>query len=219
MMQAFDRIKVAVCIAVFLFGAAGCLRMPQETDIVREYTQEQKVLELLSQGTEALRRQTPDGVDFAHGAYTLAYELKPRDARVQDGLGAVAFFRGQLNDAEAFFKSAAALDPNYDRPYAHLALVAEKRGDLTAARELLLIALRMNPLNYRARNNYATLLLAQPGGALTDRRSVEQAYKHLLRVYQTVGVEDPVASVNMAVARSRREPLLGTVEATAAGKR
>lgn len=125
--------------------------------------QEAIVRALLAEGAEGLEAGGASGIDRAYGAFSVAADLAPRDARVVDGLGAVAYRRGHRDHALLLFRQAIQLDPGYSRPYAHLALIAEDDGDTEAARGLLEIARQLNPMSYRARHNLA-LLAARTSG-------------------------------------------------------
>ena len=139
-----------------------------------------------------MRKGDLEGFSNAHALLELAYEIAPGDPRVLDGFGCLAWRRGQVNLAEDYFKKALELDETYDPAYAHLALVAESKGEYQAARELLGLALRHNPLNYRARNNLAQALITRGGSSQKQR-----AYLELRKSYYAGGIEDPVVLFNM----------------------
>lgn len=121
---------------------------------------EQQIVKLLRVAVVSLRDGSPEALELARGALEDASGLDANDARVLDGLGCLAWLEGDVSQAEDMFKKAIAYDRSYDRPYAHLALVAEYRGHHLAAGQLYQIATSMNPLNYRSANNYAVFQLS-----------------------------------------------------------
>ena len=176
--------------------AMHCSPVPSRLDVAQEIACEEKLVDLLTEATIGMRFQTSSGLDHAQGALMLAQELKPRDPRVLDGLGCLAWYRGEKMTAEKFFRQAIEENPQYDRGYAHLALLAEERGDIPAARDLLRLALGLNPMNFRARNNYAILLFERFPG----QQSEIEAYAELLKAYSAAG-KDALIVDNLRVLR------------------
>ena len=129
--------------------------------IFQELRAEKQVVDLLGRAVSYMRIDTPESLDSAFNALELARDLKPNDPRVLDGLGCVEWRRKNFDLAKLFFQKALRQNPSYDRPYAHLAVVAQHDGNTQAAKELNQIAIKLNPMNYRARNNYAVLLMKE----------------------------------------------------------
>ncbi len=181
-------------LALMFFLFVACRLPPPLTPEERAF-REQKVRELLKQGNRELRAGDWHSLDRAQASYSTARELFPDDPRVIDGLGCVAWRKGNAQLAEFYFKRAVELSPIYDRPLAHLALVAESRGHHRAAAELLAQALAVNPLNYRARNNYAAVLIN------TNRTGepLAEAHRELLKAYALAGPEDPIVGGNIGI--------------------
>ena len=96
-------------------------------------------------------------IDRAEASFNLAQELLPNAAAV-DGLGCVAFMRGDLDRAEELFKEAYNMDSGYDSSLANLALLYDARGQMEKAALYYGEALRALPGDFRARNNFAALL-------------------------------------------------------------
>ena len=71
----------------------------------------------------------------------------------------------------------------------HLALLAEREGDAKRATELLTTAIKLNPLNFRARNNLAAILLEQ--------RYPHAAIRKLLEAYGSGAEKDVVILHNL----------------------
>lgn len=159
-----------------------------------EPEREQKLEELIRVAILHLRKGTSDSYLHAAAEFELARELAPDDPRILDGLGCVAVRQQNFNTAEHLFKEAILRNNSYDRAYAHLAYIADMRGEKKAAEELLAIAVKINPLNYRARNNYAVLLVEQEGeaGALPSH-----ARDELLKAYHTYTEPDVVLGYNV----------------------
>ena len=180
-------------IGLFSFFFA-CAPARQELNLTQELAQEEKLVELLSVATLEMRQKTTAAYSRALAALELAREMSARDPRVLDALGCVEWRRKNYNLAEYFFRETLRENPNYDRAYAHMAMIAERKGDIKAAQELLLYALQLNPMNYRARNNFAALLIDHKA---KDRKSSQKAYDELLKVYQSGAAEDPVLEYNL----------------------
>jgi len=176
-------------IAVML-GGVSCSRVqhPQRTP-EQEALIEQELRGLLYKTVLLLRKGDSESLVQAESMLLLAQELRFNDARILDGLGCLAWRRGDMDLASRYFRDSIAKDPNYDRPYVHLASIAESRGDVSTAKELLVMALKINPMNYRARNNLMALLVDKEG-------DVPQAYRELLKVKEGVGEIDPIFEHN-----------------------
>lgn len=181
-----------------VFNLPACILPIKKFLPEEEVFVEQKVKLLLSKGNKFLLKAA--GLSVAKAYYQVARELKPNDPRVIDGLGAVAWREGNIELALYYFKRAYSLDSKYDRPLVHLALVAEKRGDLLAAKELLLKAIEINPLNYRAKNNLAVLIRRYEQDR--DKKGLAKLYQ----AYALAGNDDPVLNYNFAKEYKANEP-------------
>lgn len=140
--------------------------------------QEAVTRQLLTRGVQELQSSETGAVERAGRLFELAREINRRDPRVLDGLGCYYFRKGELGLARFYFQRALEVDPNYDRAYAHLALIARDDGNIEAARELLRQAVAMNPLNYQQRSNLVALGLefGTRGGfdsLLTERERIK----------------------------------------------
>lgn len=142
---------------------------------------ESKLQELLAKGVFDLEGNSKESVDRAQAAFELAKALSPEDPRVLDGLGSVAFRRGDYLKAKGLFQQAVMADESYDPAYMHIAAVAEHNGDLLAAYQLLQKAIEKNPLNYRAHNNLGVFLLKYNS---KEEASVKHAKNELLKASQ-----------------------------------
>ncbi len=145
-------------VALLLAGSFGCVKRTNLLTIEQQHNREQLLQRLLSVGVDALRAGSEADLLIASDAFSFAAELAPTDRRVLDGLGVLAWRRCKLAEAKRLFQRAISSDPEYSRPYAHLAIIAEAEGDIRAALELLRIALERNPLNYPARKHRELLL-------------------------------------------------------------
>lgn len=140
--------------------------------------QETVTRQLLARAVRELQSSEPESVERAGRLFELAREIHPRDPRVLNGLGCYYFRKGEPELAKFYFQRAIEVDPNYDRAYAHLALIARDDGNIKAARELLRQAVAMNPLNYQQRSNLVALGVefGERGGfdsLLTERESIK----------------------------------------------
>lgn len=126
---------------------------------------EEEVQQLLVRSLELMRSYDREGgrgkLESARAALDLLREVSPTDPRVLDAIGCVEWRRGYPDEAMHFFRRAIEVNQSYARAYGHLALVAQENGDIEVARELLATAVRLDPGDYRSRNNWATLLTDQ----------------------------------------------------------
>ncbi|MCB0344214.1 MAG: tetratricopeptide repeat protein [Bdellovibrionales bacterium] len=150
---------------------------------------EEHLQSLLNQSIEYMEQGSDDTLENANNALELARDLDPNDPRVLDALGCVEWRRGNYKLAAYFFEKALAADSGYDRAYVHLALNEERLGRIDSAEELLRIAIQLNPMNFRARNNYAALLL--------DKGFPHEARKQLQRAAHSAGREDAIMEINL----------------------
>ena len=133
-----------------LLGISSCFSLTSPELLNKK----QKALELVDQGTIALREIR---LERAKGAFLAALEVSA-NAAAFDGLGCVAFLSGDLDQAESFFLQAYKQDPNYVNVLGNLALLYESRGEAELAYEMYQKILTQQPENFRARNNFAAYL-------------------------------------------------------------
>ena len=157
--------KLCSCLIVVILSLqilSGCnqQRLSPEQLSYRE----QEIRKLLRVATFYLREQD---LNRAESVYSLALELDPQDPRAIDGLGSVAAAKKNYNQAIWYFKKALVYAPQYDRPYEHLAFIAEQEGQFEIAKKMYGQALALNPLNFRARTNLGILN--------SSRQQLEQA--------------------------------------------
>jgi len=149
--------------------AAGCISPPPprpDGERVREGRS------FIDHGTIELRRGR---LAEAEAAYRIALELTPTAAAL-DGLGCVAFLRGDLAGAQTFFERAIATEPGYSQALGNVALLYEAKGDIVRAEAFYRAALGAEPRNFRARNNYAAFLRRG-----NDRTLLEDTRAELLK--------------------------------------
>ena len=144
----------------------------------------EKSLNLVDQGVQLMRL---NDLKNAQSSFDVALELAPVAAAV-DGLGCVAFLKGDLITAEKQFLKAYDMDSTYDEALGNLAMVYEAQGKLVEARKMYTKAIKANPDNYRFRNNYS-IFLAQYGGT---RKHVDDELRKAGALQ-----EDPIIKQNM----------------------
>lgn len=175
-------------IACALLLACGVQPTPDPTLL-----QLRRLEQLLREGVLYLRKGNEPSLRRAQAAFELAYEISAKDPRVLDGLGSVAFHRGAPETARYYFEQATMTSPTYARAFAHLALLAEKNGERTKALHLLQTALALDPLDYRARNNYGGMLVDE--ASTPEQRSI--ALQELLKARSEAPAGDPVIDGNL----------------------
>ena len=135
-------------ILVFLFQS-GCVVTSGSTS--QELSD---ALHLVDQGVALLREEK---IDQAEAAFRVAYALA-RIPQAVDGLGCVAFRRGEFITAEGLFQQAFEMDSRYSEALANLALLHDLHGDKEVARTLYQRVVDYDPQSARTRNNFAALL-------------------------------------------------------------
>lgn len=95
----------------------------------------------------------------AESSFWLALETSPEPG-AYDGLGCVAFLKGQKVEAERIFRKLMSVFPEYNAARVNLALVMDSIGHKEEAVALYREALRRDPLNYKARNNLGAVLVS-----------------------------------------------------------
>ena len=188
-------IRLNIAIVTMLTGV-GCGLLGGPPPVEDRMERLQRVRALLRVSIREMRMGTPRSYDNAHAALLLARELQPQDPRVLDGLGCIEWRKENYERAERFFKQAVTMAPRYAPGYVHLAHVAERREEYQVAIELLILATRLDPANYRARNNLAVSIrkqTIQEPNAQADRL----AYYELLKAIQGSSEVDPVLNYNL----------------------
>lgn len=178
-----------------LFGALlGCVApTPDRPDVERM----REARSLIDQGTVELRRGE---LDKAEAAYRVALELTP-DSAALDGLGCVAFLRGNAATARTLFERAIELDPRYAQALGNLALLHEAEGNDARAAALYRAALRAEPRNFRARNNYAAFLQRR-----NDRTLKAETRAELLKAYAVARHPAIAANLVRGIESDRSSP-------------
>ncbi|MCB0321246.1 MAG: hypothetical protein KDD60_09990 [Bdellovibrionales bacterium] len=153
---------------------AGCVpQLPNSPSL----DQQHRAAELLDSGTLLLRRAA---LDEAYGAFEVSYELDPSAAAL-DGIGCVAFLRGELIQARDYFLAANELEPEYAPSLGHLALIYELLGQsgVPGAKEASEIlhrrAIALAPEDGILRNNRA-VSLGSDGRYSTASREIFRAF-------------------------------------------
>lgn len=175
----------AILLQALLISLSGCVAIGRESD--RGAHGEAQVL--INKGVAHLRERE---LDLAQASFDLAWELDESPAAL-DGLGCVAFLRGDQKRAESYLLAAIKFDPKYGAARANLALLYELSGARDRALELYSEALNLEPNNVTARNNFAVALIA--GGA--DNKGT--ATHELLKAEAIVS--HPIISDNIKRAR------------------
>lgn len=131
--------------------------------------------------------------DDAEAAFLLSLKIEPTP-QGYDGLGCVAFRRGDYNAAELLYKKVIEKYPWYRTVYGNLALLFDTTGRHDGARELYYHASKILPENVRVQNNFGAHLFEH-----SDRRSKEEGIL-TLRQARVVG-PNPVIEENLKRAR------------------
>jgi len=128
-----------------------------------------KASELVDRGVLFLRANK---FDEAQASFEAASEIGQIPAAL-DGLGCIAFLRGEPEVAIKLFE-AAYNQGGYPMALANLALVQESLGNLTVADTLYRRAIAEDPKNYKARGNFSVFM-----AEYLDER--EEARRELLK--------------------------------------
>lgn len=162
--------RIIICLTIFLlFGCAKALPLkPQRNASRAEHFIQTGVISL--RAGDAAR---------AEAAFFLAEQLGGGAAAL-DGRGCAEYMRGNLLSAERLFKSALSIQPGYSRALSHLGLVAESQGHFAEARNFYEAAIRIDPEDYRARNDLAAMLAETSGRTETARAKDELMQAHII---------------------------------------
>lgn len=131
-----------------LLLASSCIR-PVSIDEMLQ------VKKLVTQAKEKINSRE---LDQAEALINLAAEISANEPIVIDALGCLAWHRKNIDLAESYFRQAILINPKFENSYLNLAIVMEQKGDISQAKSLLEKTLKINPLNHRARNNYAGII-------------------------------------------------------------
>ena len=194
-------IRQKICCAAILICLSGCV-FKKPLDLAAEVEKEKKLRFLLNQAAIQIQTDQERGLDKAEASLNLAKWLNPTDARVVDGFGIIAFHRKNYDEALRLFKKANEYDRENDAIYVHLALVAEKNGDILAAYQLLDTSIEKNPMNYEAHNNLAALLT---NNKIPGVNCKQRAQEELDKARLIIGIETPISKHNQKILDNIKE--------------
>ncbi|MCO6430045.1 MAG: tetratricopeptide repeat protein [Deltaproteobacteria bacterium] len=152
--------SVIMLLLTVLINGCFSATAPSASDLIKQQT-------LIEQGVHRLRA---GDFDQAEASFRVAITIGPSAAAV-DGLGCVAFMRGDFALAEKLFRQAYEGDSGYNESLGNLALLYEVTGRYDRAAKYYRMAVNAMPTNFRVRNNYA-VFLDQNGTAL-EREKVK----------------------------------------------
>lgn len=171
---------------IVLLISLACCALPRKPNL----DEVQKVKSLIEQ---ARIKMSSGEFEQAESIIYLAEEIYPQDVRVLDAKGCLAWHRNRDDLAESLFRNAILLDPSFENSYINLAFVLEQKGNVLQAKALLKKVLEINPLNYKARNNYAGILFDQ---SLTEAER-EISRRELNKAVNSVSELDGVLKYNV----------------------
>jgi tetratricopeptide (TPR) repeat protein len=121
---------------------------------------------LIDRGTAFLRLAR---LDEAEAAFRVAFELS-ETPQALDGLGCVAYRRGNFAVAIKLFRRAFEADRSYVTPLANLARLYDDAGEGELAQKLYAYVLAATPSDVAARNNQSALFFD-----IGDRENAREA--------------------------------------------
>ena len=145
------RILLSLSLSSLILWLTGCA----QTTLPLSLDKEQHISKLVDQGTLYLRQGE---LERAESSFKVADEIG-RSPAATDGLGCVAFLRGEYEKAYLYFVAAYKADNTYFQALANLALLYDILGDKGSAQMVYERALDEVPENFRMRNNYAALMI------------------------------------------------------------
>lgn len=157
------------------FLISGCMGAPI---VAPDFNARREAQDLVDNGTLLLRQGE---LSRAQAAFESSWAISP-SPQALDGLGCVAFLRGEEMEAEELFTRAVSFDEGYSHALSNLALLYEKQGKHEKARTLFEKGLISDPKNFQARNNYGVFLqeIGEEGGARSEILRAEVLSKHPL---------------------------------------
>lgn len=141
-------------ILLFLFILSSCVNITANKSRLLPSEKEGAIQVLISKAATFLRE---DDLEGAYSALSLAEEINPKHSGVSDGLGLIAYKKGDLPLAIKYFQLAIKNNQNNESSYSHLGIIAKQKGDLKAAEDLQTMALKINPTYVPARVRLAEL--------------------------------------------------------------
>jgi len=177
-------------ILLVLICSLGACVMPSQVSPQRA---RKSVQALMTSSVKLMRIGDKDSLIKARSNLELALELTPQDPKVLDGMGCLEWRYGNNARAERWFKEALFINPHFDQSYVNLAILEEQKGQPQKALALLEKAIQLNPLNHKARNNYASLLFDYAKSSGQERR----AYGELLKAINSAPEMDNVLEYNL----------------------
>lgn len=158
-----------IMMLVIPFFMSGCL--VHEQPAPPSLGEQQNAIGLIDRGTAYLRS---GDFDLAKAAFEVSYQLKP-SAEALDGLGSVAFVKGDFITARDYFLDAYYHDETYAESLAHLGILYDFLGFHDEAQQLYIRSVSLQPDNPASRNNYGALLY-QRRQSDAARREFHKAY-------------------------------------------
>ena len=160
------RTNVFARLAVLILFLEGCSFNEAQYDPAAS----SRALSLVDRGASFLE---VGDLKRAEASFRLAMEIAPSTAAAVDGLGCVAFFLGNFEEAERDFLEAYNMDSNYNTSVGNLAILYEAEGKPEKAAEIYKQSISLDPADFRVRNNFAA--------HLADHGKKAQSLEHLLK--------------------------------------
>lgn len=151
---------------LFLLALSGCVAQ----SVAPDFASRREAQEIVDNGTLLLREGE---LSRAQAAFEASWAIAP-SPQALDGLGCVAFLKGETKEAEELFTRALTLDEEYSHALGNLALLYESEGNHEKAKELYERGLIQEPKNFQARNNYG-VFLEESGDSDTARGEILRA--------------------------------------------
>jgi tetratricopeptide (TPR) repeat protein len=129
-----------------------------------------------------------DDLERAEVAFNHALEFNKDFPEAWNGLGLIAFTRGNLDAAKQHFQRAIRINSDFAEAHGNLGRVYLSTGRLSQAEDELVVALKINPDYTDARYNYAVSLLRQGWDKPKKRKDywarARKQFLHLLEAKQ-----------------------------------
>ncbi len=145
------RILLVSIFSLFSLSACSLPAMPR----VPTLEERAKVKILIEKATVEIKTGE---IGKAKAYVDIAEALAPNDPRVIDAKGCIAWYYKDYFEAKKHFDNAILIDRSFENAYVNLAYIEEQKGRIIDAKIILENVLKINPLNHKARNNYAALL-------------------------------------------------------------
>ncbi len=147
-------------------------------------------------------------IDEARAAFTTFGEKDPEQSEGFNLVGKILFEYGHLTESEHFFAKALGLSPHDPKIYNNLGSVYVKKGDIDLARETFEKGLRLDFEVPELHVNIGIVYFIR-----NDLDAAEASFISAIKIYDSLGIDDPVAYANLGDVYFENDDIVGAIKA------